>query len=65
MAGKSSSISKSTSYCRTHLLEAYCKESNISDAKWLKQFSSYSTVNLCSKGIHLKSVRVFFIHKQP
>ena len=30
----------SSSYCGAHLEECYCKESNISDANWLRYLSS-------------------------
>ena len=34
-------------YCGALLVESYCKESNISDANWLRYlFSSYLTKNL-------------------
>ena len=30
-----------SSYCRAHLVESYCRESNISDTNWLRYLSSY------------------------
>jgi len=29
-----------SSHCGAHLVESYCKESNISDTNWLRYFSS-------------------------
>jgi len=35
-----------SSYCRAHLVESYCKESNISDINWLRYLSSSHLIKI-------------------